>query len=168
MRSAADLAPFFSFLFFQRWASRMHQRRRISNRPFALGTVLSHLSHVVQREGDARLNDLVARFWSSYSQRDLECFHYASSQQINAIIIPQLVERPTEKLGAVLARVRVPDAARVFSSRVNFQCRLSYGVCTAPVCNCIPQQCAHVINIVKNTKHWKPHHCLDTRKYCTH
>ena len=154
MRSAADLAPFFSFLFFQRWASiYRHQRRRISNRLFALGAVLSHLSHVVQRESDARLNDLVARFWSSYSQRDLECFHYASSQQINAIIIPQLVERPTENLAAVLTRVRVPDAARDFPSRTNFQCRLSYGVRTAPVCNRIHQQCAHVINIVKNTKH---------------
>ena len=46
--------------------------------------------------------------------------------------IVQLVERPIEKPGAVLTRVRVPGAARDFSSRVNFQCRLSYGVITSP------------------------------------
>ena len=41
--------------------------------------------------------------------------------------IIQLVERPTEKTGAILTRVRVPSASRDFSPRVNFQCRLSYG-----------------------------------------
>ena len=51
--------------------------------------------------------------------------------------IAQLVERPTEKPGAILTRVRFPGAARDFlpegcSPRVNFQCRLSYGVRTAP------------------------------------
>ena len=49
--------------------------------------------------------------------------------------IIQLVERPTEKPGAILTRVRVPDASRDFSPRVNFQCRLSYGGCTALVCS---------------------------------
>ena len=50
--------------------------------------------------------------------------------------IAQLVgPRPTEKPGVLLTRVRVPGAARDFSPRVNFQCRLSYGVRTAPVCN---------------------------------
>ena len=44
----------------------------------------------------------------------------------------QLVERPTEKPGTKLTRVRVPGAARDCSPRVSFQCRLSYGVCTAP------------------------------------
>ena len=43
-----------------------------------------------------------------------------------------MVERPTQKPGAVLSRVRVPGAARDFSPRVSFQCRLSYGVRTAP------------------------------------
>ena len=33
-----------------------------------------------------------------------------------------------EAPGAILRRVRVPDAARDFSPRVNFQCRLSSGV----------------------------------------
>ena len=32
-------------------------------------------------------------------------------------------------------QVRVPGVARDFSPRVSFQCRLSHGVCTAPVCN---------------------------------
>ena len=49
--------------------------------------------------------------------------------------IVQLVQRPTEKPGAVLARVRVPVAARDFSPRVNFHCRLCYGVRTAPLSN---------------------------------
>ena len=46
--------------------------------------------------------------------------------------IAQLVERPTEKPGATLTRVRVPGAARNFLP-VIFQCRLSYGVRTLPV-----------------------------------
>ena len=56
-------------------------------------------------------------------------------------------------------QVRVPSAARNFSPRVNFQHRLSYGVHTAPVCNCLHNICAHVKN---------PKHCLDTWRYCTH
>ena len=43
--------------------------------------------------------------------------------------IAHLVERPTEKPGATITRVRVPGAARNFLP-VNFQCRLSYGVRT--------------------------------------
>ena len=43
----------------------------------------------------------------------------------------QLVERPTEKPGAILPRDRVSGAVRDFSPRVNFHCR----ICTAPVCN---------------------------------
>ena len=50
-------------------------------------------------------------------------------------VIAHLVERPTEKTEAILMEVRVPGAARDFSPRVNFQCSLSYGVRTAPVCN---------------------------------
>ena len=52
----------------------------------------------------------------------------------------QLVELSIEKPGAILTRVRVPGAAMDFFTlffllRDNFQCRLSYGVRTAPVCN---------------------------------
>ena len=32
-------------------------------------------------------------------------------------------------------QVRVPGVARDFSPTASFQCRLSHGVCTAPVCN---------------------------------
>ena len=55
--------------------------------------------------------------------------------------IAQLVERPTEKPGAILTRVRVrvPGAARDFSPTVSFQCTLSHGVLTAPVCNGVHQ-----------------------------
>ena len=49
--------------------------------------------------------------------------------------IARLVERRTEKPGAVLTRVRIPGAARDFYSRVSFWCRLSDGVRTALVCN---------------------------------
>ena len=34
------------------------------------------------------------------------------------------MERPTEKSGTILTRVQVPGAAKDFSPRVNFQCRL--------------------------------------------
>ena len=55
--------------------------------------------------------------------------------------IAQLVERQTEKPGAILTRVQVPGVViRHFSSRVNIQCRLSHGVRTAPVCNGMHQQ----------------------------
>ena len=57
--------------------------------------------------------------------------------------IAQMVERPTEKPGAMLTRVRAPGVASYFSIRVNFQSRLSYGVHTAPVCNRMHQ---HVTN----------------------
>ena len=39
------------------------------------------------------------------------------------------------KPGAIQTRVRAPDPARNFSPRLSCQCRLSYGVCTAPVCS---------------------------------
>ena len=45
----------------------------------------------------------------------------------------RLKSRPIEKPGAVLIQVQVPGTARDFSPTVNFQCRLSYGVRTAPV-----------------------------------
>ena len=39
------------------------------------------------------------------------------------------------RTGTPLTQVRFPGAARDFSPRVNFQCRLSFGVRTPPVCN---------------------------------
>ena len=39
----------------------------------------------------------------------------------NGAGIAQLLERLTEKPGAILTRVRVPGAARDFSARVDFQ-----------------------------------------------
>ena len=65
----------------------------------------------------------------------------------------QLVKRLSKKTGAILTRVRVPGAARDFSPRVNFRCRLSYGVRTAPVCCRMHQHlCAR-----KNPKHLQPY-----------
>ena len=69
----------------------------------------------------------------------------------------RLVKRPTEKPGATLTRVRVPGAARDFSSRVNLQRRFSYyGVLSASAS----------VGPLKNPKHWidrLPLHCLDTK-----
>ena len=45
----------------------------------------------------------------------------------------------TEKPGIILIQVQIPSAAKDFSPRANFQCRLSYSVHTALVCNCMHQ-----------------------------
>ena len=65
------------------------------------------------------------------------------------------------KPDAMLTRIRIPSAARDFSPRVNFQCRLSYGVRTTPVCNRMHQHlCALKI---PNTGSHILQHCLDTQ-----
>ena len=46
-----------------------------------------------------------------------------------------LVVHRAKRTCATPTRVRVPGAARAFSPRLNFQCRLSYGVRSAPVGN---------------------------------
>ena len=48
--------------------------------------------------------------------------------------VAQLVERQT---GTPLRQVRFLGAARDFSPRVNFQCRLSYGARTPPCAICM-------------------------------
>jgi len=72
--------------------------------------------------------------------------------------ITQLVERGTEKPGAILTRVRFPVAARDFLSNFSAVCvAISYS----------PRVQSHVSRYVckiLNSKHWHPHHCLDTRK----
>ena len=57
--------------------------------------------------------------------------------------------------------------ARDFSPRVNFQCRLSYSVCTASVSNCMHQHLCHaqcllpVMQHYSNTVHvYTPHRTL--------
>ena len=55
--------------------------------------------------------------------------------------VAQLVQRRT---GTPLAQVRLPGAAGDFSPRVNFQCRLSYGVRTPPCASACIDICAHV------------------------
>ena len=54
--------------------------------------------------------------------------------------VAQLVERRT---GTPLTQVRFPGAAKVFSPRVNFQCRL-YDVGTSPCAIACISICAHV------------------------
>lgn len=53
----------------------------------------------------------------------------------------QLVESGTKKPGIVLTWVRFPSVARDFSPRVDFWCRLSYGVRTSP--SYMHNICAH-------------------------
>ena len=58
----------------------------------------------------------------------------------------------------MLMPVWVPEVARDFTSRVNFQCRLIQ-------CPYNPQRAIACISIcvcVTNPKHWQPYHCLDT------
>ena len=108
----------------------------------------------------------------------------------------QWVERPTEKPAAVLARVRVPGAARDFSPTVNsifllestrffswsqldFSPRVnsifllestsgadSLTVSVQPRC---AVACINICSCVRNPKHWQQYyHCLETRKYSIH
>ena len=55
--------------------------------------------------------------------------------------VAQLVEHQT---GMLPTQVRFPGAARDFSPKVNFQCRLSYGVRTPPCAIAWIYICAHV------------------------
>ena len=55
--------------------------------------------------------------------------------------VAQLVEHRT---GTSPTQVRFPGAARDFSPRVNFQCRLSYGVRTPPCAIACNYDCVHV------------------------
>ena len=79
--------------------------------------------------------------------------------------IAQLVERPTEKPGAILTHVLVPGAAKDFSPRIDFQCRLSLRCPHSPR---VQSHSATSVRTLKIPKHWQPHHCWDARKYCTH
>ena len=72
--------------------------------------------------------------------------------------VAQMVEHQTSTLPM---QVRFPSAARDLSPGVNFQCRLSYGVCTPPcaiaciyVCEPVKDPIVHVRVwwIIKNTK----------------
>ena len=63
--------------------------------------------------------------------------------------VAQLVERRT---GTPLRQVRFPGAAREFSARVNFQCRLSYGVRTPPCAIACINICAYVKDPVVHVK----------------
>ena len=75
--------------------------------------------------------------------------------------VVQLIERWTDTL---LTHVRFPGAARDFSPRVNFQCRLSYGARTPPSAIASINISAHV----KDPKHWQPYLCFNTRNNRTH
>ena len=71
-----------------------------------------------------------------YSEKLSKLLPLSRDGNVAQLVEHQTVTPPTQ--------VRFPGAARDFSPRVNFQCRLSYGVRTSPraiACICI---CAHV------------------------
>ena len=74
--------------------------------------------------------------------------------------IAQLVERPTEKPGAVPTRVRVPGEVKDFSPRVSFQCRLLRCPYSPPCAIA----CINICTLVKNSTHWQPYHCFGHTK----
>ena len=63
--------------------------------------------------------------------------------------IAQLIERRT---GTPLRQVRFLGAARDFSPRVHFRCRLSYGVRTLPCAIACFKLCAHVKDLVDHVR----------------
>ena len=64
-----------------------------------------------------------------------------------------MVECQTKKLDTILARAQFSGAARNFSPRVKYQCRLSYSVRTAPVCIQMPQHlCARLVALFGHAK----------------
>ena len=63
--------------------------------------------------------------------------------------VAQLVEHRT---GTLLTQVRFPGAARDFSPRINFQCRLAYGVCTPPRGITCINICAHIKDCVLHVR----------------
>ena len=63
----------------------------------------------------------------------------------------QLVENQT---GMPLRQVRFPGTARDFSPGVNFQRRLSYGVCTPPCATTCNNTCAHVKDLIVHVRVW--------------
>ena len=65
--------------------------------------------------------------------------------------VAQLLEHRT---GMLPMQVRFPGAAKDFSPRVNFQCRLSYGVCTPPCAITCIDICAHVKDPVVHVRVW--------------
>ena len=63
--------------------------------------------------------------------------------------VAELVERHTD---TPLNHVRFPGTARDFSTSVNFQCRLSYGVCTPSYAIACIKICAHVKDPVTHVR----------------
>ena len=77
------------------------------------------------------------------------CLHFAKLSNLKGWDVAQLVERRT---GTPLMQDRIPVAAGDFSPRVNFQCRLSYGVRTPPCAVACVSICEHVKGPVVHVK----------------
>ena len=79
------------------------------------------------------------------------------SSQVPRAGIAQLVERPTEKPGAILTRVRVPSAEKEFFTESQFSVHTLLRCPYRPRVQSHASTSAHTLT----TKHWQPHHCLD-------
>ena len=98
----------------------------------------THLSLLAQAYVDIqtglldKLLKLPVIYTRSYTKKEKKNLLVQCSTYIHKLLkggdVAQLVERRTSTL---LRQVRFPGAARDFSPRVSFQCRLSYDVCTA-------------------------------------
>ena len=101
--------------------------------------------------------------WRAYdkwlvSTRRVNTFHQWRNSSVGRAV--------DQNAGRSKDRGSVPCSGKGFFFGVNFQCRLSYGVCTALECvqsHASRNACAHL----KNPKHWQSCRCLDTRKRCT-
>ena len=89
---------------------------------------------------------------NAYTEQDI--FNFGTA-------IAQLVHRPTEEPGAIL---RPPVRQGMFLPESAFSAD-SLTVSVQPPCAIA---CINICVHVKNPEHWQPHHCLDTRQYCTH
>ena len=61
--------------------------------------------------------------------------------------------------GVPLTQVLTPLLMKVFFSQSQ-----TFSVCCTQCCTRMLFFCVHI----KNSKHWQPHHCLSTQKYCAH
>ena len=116
----------------------------------ALNMVICHSSEPVKSwKLSARKRRLVTRLSDSHENRSPTA---------------QLAQRPTEKPGAILTRVRVPGGARDLSpSHLSIQTLLRYSHS--------PRVQWHVstsVSTLKPPKHWQPYSSVWTPQYCTH
>ena len=102
-----------------------------------------------------------------------KCWHllYNHFIAITGAGIAQMVERPTEKPGAILTRVRVPSAARKFISQSQLLMQILLRCPYIPLVQSHASTSVRMLKIcahVKNPKHWQPCTIVWTRQNTAH